>query len=75
MPIWSTKCVTARWFGPRPRWSTPSSSPSGTDRLTGTVTNRLAVPLDDAILAFGKQVYLLGHDRPPGATIRVELAQ
>ena len=47
-------------------------SPVGTDRLAGTVTNRLGVPLEDAILAFGKQVYLLGTIAP-GATVRVEL--
>ncbi len=46
----------------------------GTDRLDGTVTNRQAVPLEDAILAFGKQVYLLGT-LAPGATVRVELTQ
>ena len=37
------------------------------------VTNRQSVPLEDAILAFGKQVYLLGT-LAPGATVRVELA-
>ncbi len=47
--------------------------PVGTDRLSGTVTNRLGVPLEDAILAFGKQVYILGT-LAPGATVRVELA-
>ena len=26
IPIWSTKCVTARWFGPAARWSTPTCS-------------------------------------------------
>ena len=47
--------------------------PAGGDRPPrGKVTDRLDVPLEDAILAFGKQVYLLGNDRP-GATIRVEL--
>ncbi len=44
----------------------------GTDRLAGTVTNNLTVPLEDAILAFGKQVYLLGT-LAPGATVKVEL--
>jgi len=44
--------------------------PTGNDVLSGTVTNRQTVPLEDAILAFGKQVYLLGN-LAPGATIRV----
>ena len=60
VPIWSTKCLTARWFGPAPPLVEADLAPVGTDRLAGTVTNRLDVPLEDAILAFGKQVYLLG---------------
>ncbi len=45
----------------------------GTDRIAGTVTNRQTIPLEDAILAFGKQVYTLGTIAP-GAMVRVELA-
>ena len=74
IPIWSTKLLTARWFG-------PSTSPAeadlirvGSDRLNGTVTNKLSVPLNDAILAFKKHVYQLGT-LAPGATVRVELKQ
>ena len=48
--------------------------PAGTDRLAGLVTNRQSVPLEDAIMAFGKQVYELGT-LAPGATVRVELAR
>jgi hypothetical protein len=44
----------------------------GPDRLAGTVTNRQSYPLQDAILAFGEQVYQLGT-MAPGATVRVEL--
>ena len=47
--------------------------PVGTDRLAGTVTNRQTYALEDAVMAFGRQVYLLGT-LAPGATIRVELA-
>jgi hypothetical protein len=72
IPIWSTKCVTARWFGPAGPLVDSELEPMGTDRLAGTVTNRLDIPLEDAILAFGKQVYLLGTVAP-GATILVEL--
>ena len=64
IPIWSTKCVTARWFGPAGTPGRCRPRPVGTDRLAGTVTNRLDIPLEDAILAFGKQVYTPGHDRP-----------
>ena len=72
IPIWSTKCITARWFGPAAPLVDSDLQPVGTDRLAGTVTNRQAVPLEDAILAFGKQVYLLGT-LAPGATVQVEL--
>ena len=73
IPIWSTKCVTARWFGPAGPLVDSDLQPVGTDRLSGSVTNRLDIPLEDAILAFGKQVYLLGTVAP-GATIRVALS-
>jgi hypothetical protein len=72
IPIWSTKCITSRWFGPAAPLVDSDLQPAGPDRLNGTVTNRQSVPLEDAILAFGKQVYLLGT-LAPGATIRVEL--
>ena len=74
IPIWSTKCITSRWFGPAAPLVDSDLQPVGTDRLAGTVTNRQSVPLEDAILAFGKQVYLLGT-LAPGATVRVELDQ
>jgi hypothetical protein len=73
IPIWSTKCVTAQWFGPSAPLVDAALQQVGPDRLAGTVTNRLDIPLEDAILAFGKQVYTLGS-MAPGATIRVELA-
>jgi hypothetical protein len=72
IPIWSTKCVSSRWFGPAGPLVESDLQPAGTDRLTGIVINRQSVPLEDAIIAFGKQVYLLGK-LPPGATVRVEL--
>lgn len=72
IPIWSTKCVSSRWFGPAAPLVDSDLQPVGTDRLAGIITNRQSVPLEDAILAFGKQVYLLGTVAP-GATVRVEL--
>ena len=36
----------------------------GTDRLAGTITNRQSIPLEDAMLAYGKEVYLLGNLSP-----------
>ncbi|MFO0893045.1 MAG: hypothetical protein U0790_28400 [Isosphaeraceae bacterium] len=72
IPIWSTKAFTARWFGPCGPLVESDLRPVGTDRLAGTVTNRLPYPLDDAMLAFGRQIYSLGT-MSPGATIKVEL--
>ena len=72
--IWSTKLLMARWFGPAPAAAEADLVPVGTDRLSGTVTNRLGMPLKDAIVAFGKHVYTLG-DLAAGETKRVELAQ
>jgi hypothetical protein len=74
--IWSTKCLSARWFGPAPSAGVVESDliPVGADRLNGTVTNRLSVPLHDALLAFGKQVYLL-EKIAAGETKRVELVR
>ena len=74
IPIWSTKCISSRWFGPAAPLVDSELLPVGTDRLAGIVTNRQSVPLEDAILAFGKQVYELGT-LAPGATVRVELAR
>jgi hypothetical protein len=72
VPIWSTKCITARWFGQSGSLIDAELQSVGPDRLNGTVTNRLDIPLEDAILAFGKEVYLLGT-MAPGATVRVHL--
>jgi hypothetical protein len=74
IPIWSTKCISSRWFGPATPLVDSELLPAGTDRLAGIVTNRQSVPLEDAILAFGKQVYELGT-LAPGATVRVELSR
>ncbi|GAC1466799.1 MAG: hypothetical protein NVSMB9_07730 [Isosphaeraceae bacterium] len=73
VPIWSTKLLTARWFGPAANLIESDLLPVGSDRLSGTVTSTLDVPLNDAILAFGKHVYILGT-LPARGTMRVELA-
>jgi hypothetical protein len=75
IPIWSTKCLGARWYGPAP--ATPlidaDLRPAGPDRLEGTVVNRSGTALNDAILAYNGHVYLLGTIAP-GQSIRVELS-
>ncbi len=72
VPIWSTKCFNARWFGPGPALFDADLKPAGPDRLEGTVTSRLGVPLNDALLAYHDQVYALGTIAP-GTPIRIEL--
>ena len=74
VPIWATKAFSARWYGPSPVVAESDLTPVGIDRLAGSVTNRLNIPLKDAIVAFGKHVYQIG-DLAPGATIQVELSQ
>ena len=73
--IWSTKGVLARWYGPAPKAGAMLDvdlAPVGSDRLAGTVTNRLDVPLRDAIVCFNKQVYYQVGTIEPGATVQVD---
>ena len=73
--IWSTKGILARWFGPAPQAGSMLDvdlAPVGTDRLAGTVTNRLNVPLRDTMIAFNKQVYYEVGTIEPGATVQVD---
>ncbi len=44
IPIWSTKCISSRWFGPAVPLVDSDLQPVGTDRLAGIVTNRQSVP-------------------------------
>ncbi|WP_435010849.1 hypothetical protein P12x_002135 [Tundrisphaera lichenicola] len=73
--IWSTKAFVARWTSPSPAPGTVLDvdlQPVGTDRLAGTITNRLSVPLKDTIVAFGKQVYYNVGTIEPGASVQIE---
>ena len=73
--IWSTKGVLARWFGPAPQADSildVDLQPVGTDRLAGTVTNRMTFPLHDTIIVFGKHVYYDLKTIEPGATVQVD---
>jgi hypothetical protein len=73
IPIWSTKTLTARWFGQSAPLVESDLRPFGADRLAGSLVNRLGYPLKDALLAFGRQVYTLG-DVAPGQAVNVQLA-
>lgn len=68
VPIWSTKSVAGQWYGGAVTAVDAELQASGPDQLAGTVTNRLQVPLRDAVLIHGKYVYLLG-DLAPGASL------
>lgn len=71
IPIWSTKCLTARWFGRSQPVADSDLRGAGPDAVEGTVTNQLDVPLSDALLAYSGQVYDLGTIAPH-ATVRVD---
>jgi hypothetical protein len=73
VPIWSTRCVSARWFGPAPRPVVKSALTAfNVNQLNGTITNLLDVAMTDVMIAFNDQVYLMPTIEP-GATVRVEL--
>ncbi|WZO99967.1 hypothetical protein EP7_001585 [Isosphaeraceae bacterium EP7] len=73
VPIWSTRCVSTRWFGPAPRPLIKSELTAfNVNQLNGTITNLLDVALKDVMVAFNDQVYLMPTIEP-GATVRVEL--
>jgi hypothetical protein len=73
--IWSTKAFLSRWYGPAPAAGTVIDSdlmPTGSDRLAGTITNRLPVALKNTIVVYGKQVYYNVGTIEPGQTIDIE---
>ncbi len=72
IPIWSTKTLEGRWMKPGLVLSPVRSSitRTGTDRVTGRITNLLSEPLEDAILVYQQQVYDLGKIEP-GASVLV----
>jgi hypothetical protein len=72
IPIWSTKSFTARWFGPLVAPLVESDLvPAGSDRLDGTIANRMDKPLRNAVLVFGNQVYDQLGTIAPGAAVRI----
>ncbi len=72
--IWSTKGFVARWSGPAPASGTivdVDLQTVGTDRLAGTITNRLPVAMKDTIVVLGKQVYYKIGTIEPGETFEI----
>ena len=70
IPIWSTKSLEGRWMAPGQAISPvrPDLTRTGTDRVTGRLTNLLDEPLEEAILVYQSQVYDLGSIAP-GASV------
>ena len=66
IPIWSTKAVTARWFGPAGPLVDADLRPVGTDRLAGTVTNRQSLPARRRDPGLRQAGLHPGNDRPRG---------
>ena len=61
--VWSTKSFTARWVGPAT--ACPAADLSESEQLlTGPITNTLAFPLQDCIVAHGGSVYEIGTLQP-----------
>ncbi len=67
--VWSSKALVGRWW--RPGNSPIEAQLANEDRLVGTLTSRLDVPLTDAVLVFDKWAYVLREIRP-GEQIDVE---
>ncbi len=74
VPIWSTKCLTARWFGQTNSLVESKLRPVGLNQIEGTITNHTPFPLDDAVLVFGRQIYTL-KSIAPGATVRINAGE
>jgi hypothetical protein len=73
VPIWSTKSLTGRWMAPGGNPPIRAElTPTGTDRLAGTITNLTQRPLRNAILVVGKQVYAQLGELAPGASVRID---
>lgn len=66
--VWATKSFNARWRGrwdPRQQPVTADLHHDGPERLSGTVTNRLPIAMDDVALIWG------GHATGSGSVFRV----
>jgi hypothetical protein len=73
----STRSFTASWESPWPRHSPRpftarlTYSPESSDRVSGTVVNRLPVELLDPVLVYGGRVYAFAGPLLPGRPVRV----
>jgi hypothetical protein len=85
MPVeqWSTKSLIARWTGDVGATIDAALHPRGDDQLSGRLTNRTGLRLDDCVLAHGNWAYKLASlddgeevvitDDLPNATLKTTL--
>jgi hypothetical protein len=59
--VWSMKGFSARWHGTASATVEAKLESVDVNRVKGTLTNRLGVPLEDCSLVFGRKVYPLGN--------------
>ncbi|HYO25076.1 MAG TPA: hypothetical protein VEQ85_09000 [Lacipirellulaceae bacterium] len=73
LPIepWSTKTLAAHWSGPVAASVEAELEARGDDQLTGRVTNRTSVRLEDCLLMHGGWAYTL-PPLEPGGTARLD---
>jgi hypothetical protein len=69
--VWSMKGFHARWHGQAAAIVSGDLKAIGTERLKGSITNRLNIPLEDCLLAFGRKMYPLG-DLPVNGSVVVD---
>jgi hypothetical protein len=62
--VWSTKSLAARWTSETTTDLDAELAAGSEDDLLGTITNTLDVPLEDCLLAFGRQGYAIGTLAP-----------
>jgi hypothetical protein len=58
--VWSMKGFSARWHGTATAAVDAKLESVDINRMKGTLTNRLGIPLEDCALVFGNKVYPLG---------------
>ncbi|CAN5842718.1 hypothetical protein BH23PLA1_BH23PLA1_08400 [soil metagenome] len=72
VPIWTTKSLVGTWFDALPAVLTADLQEVGAERLAGTITNRLPRPLNNAIVVYNRQVYVVDRPIAPGETIAID---
>jgi hypothetical protein len=67
--VWSMKGFSARWHGQAPDIVEAKLESVDINRVKGTLTNRLGIPLEDCFLVFGRKVYPLSNLPVDGSVV------